>query len=68
MEKTIIEQRAAIHFFWKVGFNATKTFEVVQKVYGESAVHRAIVFHSWFVMNREVEDQQQQERAETLLV
>ncbi len=25
-------------------FNATQTFEMIQKVYGESAVHRATVF------------------------
>ncbi len=35
MEKTI-EQRAAVRFCWKAGFNATKTFEMIQKVYGES--------------------------------
>ncbi len=46
MEKTI-EQRAAIHFCWKAGFNATKTFEIVQKVYIESAVHHATVF-CWY--------------------
>ncbi len=46
MEKTI-EQRAAIHFCWKAGFNATKIFEMIQKVYGESAVYCATVFH-WY--------------------
>ncbi len=46
MEKTI-EQGAAIHFSWKAGFNATKTFEKIQKVCGESAVHRATVFR-WY--------------------
>ncbi len=46
MEKTI-EQRAAIRICWKVGFNATKTLEMIQKVYAESAVHCAIVFH-WY--------------------
>ncbi len=46
MEKTI-EQRAAICFCWKVRFNTTKTFEMIQKVYGESAVHRATVFR-WY--------------------
>ncbi len=46
MEKTT-EQPIAIRFFWKAGFNATKTFEVIQKVYGESAVHRATVF-CWY--------------------
>ncbi len=48
MEKTI-EQRAAIGFGWKAGFNATKTFEMIQKVYGESAAHRATVFR-WYNM------------------
>ncbi len=38
------EQRAAIRVCWKAGFNATKTFEMIQKVYSESTVHRAIVF------------------------
>ncbi len=46
MEK-IIEHRAAICFWWKAGFNATKTFEMHQKVYGESAVHYATVFR-WY--------------------
>ncbi len=46
MEKTI-EQPAAIRFCWKAGFNATKTFEMIQKVYGESAVQRATVFR-WY--------------------
>ncbi len=64
MEKTI-EQRAAIRFCWKADFNATKTFEMIQKVYDESAVHRATVFRwythfqkgeSRFKMSRKVED------------
>ncbi len=38
MEKTI-EQHAAIRFCWKAGFNATKTFEMIQKMSGESAAH-----------------------------
>ncbi len=46
MKKTI-EQRAAIRFCWKAGFNPTKTFEIIQKVYGESTVHRATVFR-WY--------------------
>ncbi len=46
MEKTI-EQYAAIYFCWKAGFNATKTYEMIQKVHGESAVHCATVFH-WY--------------------
>ncbi len=46
MEKTI-EQRAAIHFCRKASFNVTKTFEMIQKVYGESAVHCATVFY-WY--------------------
>ncbi len=43
MKKTI-EQHAAICFCWKASFNAAKTFEMIQKVYGESAVHRATAF------------------------
>ncbi len=46
MEKPT-EQRAAIPFCWKAGFNATKTYEMIQKVYGESPVHCAVVFH-WY--------------------
>ncbi len=42
-----IKQRAVIRFCWKTGFNATKTFNMIQKVYGESAVHRATMFH-WY--------------------
>ncbi len=38
MEKTI-KGRAAIRFCWKAGLNTTKKFEMIQKVYGESAVH-----------------------------
>ncbi len=34
-------------FAGKPSFNATKTFEMIQKVYGESAVHRATVFR-WY--------------------
>ncbi len=45
MEKNT-EQRAAIRFCCKAGFNATKTFEMIQKVYGESAVHCAKGFVS----------------------
>ncbi len=47
MEKTIIEQHAATQFCWKTSFNATKTFEIIQKVYGESAIHCATVF-CWY--------------------
>ncbi len=43
MKKTIIEQRAVICFCWKASFNATETLEMIQKVYRESAVHRAAV-------------------------
>ncbi len=46
MEKTI-RHRAAIRFCQKIGFNDTKTFEMIQKVYSESVVHRATVFH-WY--------------------
>ncbi len=45
-EKTI-EQCAVIRFCWKAGFNATKRFEMIQKVYAESDVHRATVFR-WY--------------------
>ncbi len=65
MEKTT-EQRAAICFCWKAGFNATKIFEMIHKIYGKSAVHRATMFHvgtmrfqkgeSRFVTSREAED------------
>ncbi len=46
MEKTI-KQRATIRSCWKASFNDTKTFEMIQKVYSESAVHRATMFH-WY--------------------
>ncbi len=46
MEKTI-EHCAAIRFCWKAGFNATETFEIIQKVYSEFAVHRATEFR-WY--------------------
>ncbi len=36
-----------IRFCWKAGFNATKTFEMIQKVYSESAVYRATLFR-WY--------------------
>ncbi len=45
--KKTIEQRTAIRFCWKAGFNAAKTFEMIQKVYGESAVHHATRF-CWY--------------------
>ncbi len=41
MEKTIVEQHTVIRICWKAGFNATKTFEMIQKVYGESVVCHA---------------------------
>ncbi len=44
MGKTI-EQRAVICFRRKAGFNAAKTFEMILKIYGESAVHRATIFY-----------------------
>ncbi len=40
-------ERVAIRFCWKAGFNATKTFKMIQKVYGEPVVHHATVFH-WY--------------------
>ncbi len=51
MSKIVMEQttehRAAISFCWKDGFSATKTFDMIQKVYGESSAHRATVFR-WY--------------------
>ncbi len=64
MEKTI-EQRAVIRFYWRACFNATKTFEMIQKVYGESAVHRATVFrwYNTFSEGREsIRDEQKSRR------
>ncbi len=46
MEKTI-EQRAEIRFCWKAVFNTTKTFEMIQNIYGESTVHPATMFR-WY--------------------
>ncbi len=46
MEKAT-EQCAVIRFCQKAGFTVTKTFEMIQKVYGESAVHRATMLH-WY--------------------
>ncbi len=46
MEKKT-EQHAAICFCWKAGFNAAKTFEIIKKIYGESAVYLATVF-CWY--------------------
>ncbi len=46
MEKTI-KQCVVICFCWKASFNATKTFEMILKVYAESAVHHATVFR-WY--------------------
>ncbi len=40
MEKTI--EQTVICFCWKAGFDTTKTFEMVQKVYGESALVQCI--------------------------
>ncbi len=54
MEK-IIDQHAAIRFCWKAGYNATKTFEMIQKVYGASAVHRATVFRWYNTLSAELE-------------
>ncbi len=67
MEKTI-KQRAAICFCWEAGFNATRTFEMIQKVYGESAVHRATVFrwYNAFLERRElIRDEQRSGRMTT---
>ncbi len=67
MEKRT-EQRAAICFGWKTGFNATKTFEMIQKVYGESAVHRVTVFHWYNVFSEErksIRDEQKSRRPMT---
>ncbi len=67
MEKTI-EQYAALRFCRKASFNATKTFEMIQKVYGESAVHRAAVFpwYNTFSKGREsIRDEQRSGRPTT---
>ncbi len=66
MEKTI-ELRAAIRIC-KTGFNVTKTFEMIQKVYGESAVHRATVFRWYKVFSERRElicDEQRSRRLTT---
>ncbi len=42
-----IKQRVVIRFCWKAGFNATKTFEMIKKVYGEFTVHHVTVFR-WY--------------------
>ncbi len=64
MEKTI-EQHAAIQFCRKAGFNVTETFEMIQKVYGESAVHPVTVFR-WYNAFSEgrgsIRDEQRSER------
>ncbi len=54
LEKTI-EQHEVFRFCWKATFNATKTFEMIQKVYDETAVHRATVFHWYNVFSEERE-------------
>ncbi len=67
MEKTI-EQCATIRFCWKASFNATKTFEIIQKVYGESAVHYATVFRWYHPFSEEresIRDEQRSERPTT---
>ncbi len=46
MEKTI-EKYAVIRFSCKAGFDATKTLEMIQKIYGESAVHRTTGFRRY---------------------
>ncbi len=46
MEKTV-EERAASRICWKARFNATKTFEMIKKVYGKSDVPCATVFR-WY--------------------
>ncbi len=46
MDKTI-EHRVAIRFYWKAGFNAAKTIEMIRKVHGESVVYRPTVFY-WY--------------------
>ncbi len=66
MKKTT-EQRAAIHFCWKAGFNATKTFEMIQKVYGESTVHCATVFHWYNVFLEWRESIRDESRSERLM-
>ncbi len=62
MVKTI-EQRAAICFCCKAGFNATKTFEMIQKVYGESAVHSVTVFRWYNTLSEGRESIRDQQRS-----
>ncbi len=55
-------------FLLKNRFNATKTFEMIQKVYGESTVHRATVF-CWYNVFldgwKSIRDEQKSERPTT---
>ena len=41
------EQRVAIKFCFKAGLSATETLVLVQKAYGNEALHRANVFR-WY--------------------
>jgi hypothetical protein len=44
------EQHVVIKFCCKVDFSATKTVELIQKVYGDAALSRTTFFewHKWF--------------------
>ncbi len=55
-------------FAGKLVLNATKTFKIIQKVYGESAVHRITVFCWYNAFSEEREsicDEQRSGRATT---
>ncbi len=57
-----------ISFCWKASFNAAKTFEMIQQVYGESAIHRTIMFCWCNVFSEEREsicDEQRSKRLTT---
>ncbi len=62
MEKTI-EQCAMISFLLVPGFNDTKKFEMIQKVYGESAVHRVTVFRRYNAFSEERESIRDEQRS-----
>lgn len=53
--KNIMEQRAVIKFHAKLGTSATKTFQMMQQVFGEACLSRHMVFewHKRFCEGRE---------------
>ncbi len=64
MEKTT-EQRAADSFLLETSFNATKTFEMIQKVYSGSAVHHATVFRWYHTFSERQESIRNEQRSGT---